>query len=329
MISRRPIPGFNGGIPTFLAPMAGFTDASFRMLCKSFGCDRTVTEMVSGKGLHYGSDKTATLLAPAPGEGPVVMQLFGREPDILAEAVQYIEDTFGDGVLGIDLNFGCPAPKITGNGEGSALLREPALCAQIVRAVAGAAHVPVSVKLRKGFAEASNAAPEIAHIAEDNGASLITVHGRTCEQRYAGHADWNVITAVRERVSVPVIGNGDIRSARDAMDMLETTGCDGLMIGRGALGNPWIFRDIRLALSQDGNLDGIPPVSRQERDAVILAHARAVIEAKGAHGIVELRKHLPFYIPGGYGSAKLRARLATVSSLDEIGEILLDTNECS
>lgn len=327
MTGLRPIPGTDG-IPLVLAPMAGFTDASFRMLCKSFGCDRTVTEMVSGKGLHYGSGKTSLLLSPAPGEGPIVMQLFGREPDILAEAARYIEGTYGESVLGIDLNFGCPAPKITSNGEGSALLREPVLCGQIVHAVAGAVKVPVSVKLRKGYGEAENAAPEIARIAEENGARLITVHGRTCEQRYSGHADRSVIRAVRNAVHVPVIGNGDIRSARDALDMLASTGCDGLMVGRGALGNPWIFRDIRLAIESGGTAD-IPPVSAEERNAVILRHARAVIDAKGPHGIVELRKHLPFYIPGGYGSAKLRARLATVSSLEEIGEILLDTQECT
>lgn len=325
MTGRRHIPSYDG-IPLVLAPMAGFTDASFRMLCKSFGCDRTVTEMVSGKGLHYGSDKTSSLLSPAPGEGPIVMQLFGREPDILAEAARYIEDTYGDDVLGIDLNFGCPAPKITTNGEGSALLREPVLCGRIVRAVAEAVKVPVSVKLRKGFGEAANAAPEIARIAEENGARLIAVHGRTCEQRYAGLSDWSVITAVRDTVRVPVIGNGDIRTAGDALRMLAVTGCDGLMIGRGALGNPWLFRDIRLAL-ESGDAASLPPVTREERSEVILRHARAVIDAKGPHGIVELRKHLPFYIPGGYGSAKLRARLATVSSLDEIGEILLDTQE--
>ena len=326
MNDLRPIQNLNG-IPLILAPMAGFSDASFRLLCQGFGADCAVTEMVSGKGLHYGSDKTASLLTPAPGEKPLMMQLFGREPALLAEAARYIEDTYGERVRGIDLNFGCPAPKITGNGEGSALLREPLLCGQIVYAVARAVRLPVSVKLRKGFGECPCAAPEIGHIAEENGARLLTVHGRTAEERYMGHADWSVIAAVRERVKIPVIGNGDIRSAEDGLQMLAETGCDGLMVGRGALGNPWLFREIRLALDarEIGAEPVIPSVTPEERRAVILRHAQSVIELKGPRGIVELRKHLPLYIPGGYGSKKLRARLAVVSSIEEIEEILLDT----
>ena len=197
--------------------MAGFTDAPFRLLCREQGCDHTVTEMVSAKGLLYGSGRTATLLFTLPAEGPVSMQLFGREPAVLAEAARRIEGEHGDALAAIDLNFGCPAPKITGNGEGSALMREPALCGRIVAAVAAAVRVPVTVKLRKGFDAAHNNAVEVARICEEAGAAMITVHGRTREQRYAGQADWDCVAAVAAQVRVPVVGNGDVASGTDAL----------------------------------------------------------------------------------------------------------------
>ena len=307
--------------PVVLAPMAGFSDVAFRLLCREQGCDWTVTEMVSAKGLLYGSDRTAQLLRTAPAEGAVVMQLFGREPALLAEAARRIEGEHGAALAAIDLNFGCPAPKIAGNGEGSALLLEPALCGRIVAAVAAAVRVPVTVKLRKGYDAAHVNAVEVARICEGEGASLVTVHGRTREQRYTGHADWACIAAVAAAVSVPVVGNGDVRSGADALRLLRETGCAGVMVGRGALGNPWIFAEIRAALS------GRPytPPDDAARMQMALRHARMTVEDKGAHGVIELRKHLARYLSGRRDAAALRARLNTASTLGQIEEILLDT----
>lgn len=306
--------------------MAGFSDVPFRMLCREQGCDWTVTEMVSAKGLLYGSDKTAMLLKTAPEERPVVVQLFGREPALLAEAARRICAEYNPagerpGVAAIDLNFGCPAPKITGNGEGSALLLEPELCKTIVSAVAVAVDVPVTVKLRKGFDAAHINAVEIARICEDSGAALITVHGRTTEQRYTGHSDWDCVAAVKAAISVPVIGNGDVCSGADARRMLERTGCDGLMIGRGALGNPWIFAEIKAALAGGA----YTPPDMHARMNLALRHARMTVEEKGDYGIIELRKHLARYISGRREAAALRARLNSAKTLEQIEEILLDT----
>ena len=218
--------------PVYLAPMAGFTDAPFRLLCREQGCGHTVTEMVSAKGLLFGSARTGALLDTLPGEGRVTVQLFGRDPAALAEAARRIEGERGAALEAIDLNFGCPAPKITGNGEGSALMREPALCGRIVAAVAAAVRVPVTAKLRKGFDAAHENAVEVARICADSGAAMLTVHGRTREQRYGGLADWGCVAAVAAAVRVPVIGNGDIASGVQALRRLSESGCAGVMVGR-------------------------------------------------------------------------------------------------
>lgn len=307
--------------PVFLAPMAGFTDAPFRLLCREQGCDHTVTEMVSAKGLLHGSERTAALLFTLPAEGPVSMQLFGREPAVLAEAARRIEGEHGDALAAIDLNFGCPAPKITGNGEGSALMREPALCGRIVAAVAAAVRVPVTVKLRKGFDAAHNNAVEVARICEEAGAAMITVHGRTREQRYAGQADWDCVAAVAAQVRVPVVGNGDVASGTDALRRLRQSGCAGVMVGRAALGNPWIFAEIRAALTGAA----YTPPDGAARMALALRHARMTVETKGEHGVIELRKHLARYVAGRREAAALRVRLQTARTFGQIEQILLDT----
>ena len=309
--------------PVFLAPMAGFTDACFRKLCREQGCTWTVTEMVSAKGLLYGSAKTAELLQTAPEERPVVMQLFGREPRLVAEAARRIADEHGPALAAIDLNFGCPAPKITGNGEGSALMLEPALCGRLVEAVSAACSVPVSVKIRKGFDHKHENAVEVARICEESGACMVSVHGRTREQRYTGHADWNCVAAVKAAVRIPVIGNGDVCSGADAVRLKALSGCDGLMIGRAALGNPWIFSEVRAALAGEP----YTPPDAETRMRLAIRHARMTVEAKGPHGVIELRKHLARYISGKREAAALRARLNTAKTLGQIEEILLDTCE--
>ena len=273
--------------------------------------------------LLYGSDKTASLLETAIEERPAAIQLFGREPDLIAEAIRRISgEHAGDGsIAAFDINFGCPAPKITGNGEGSALMLEPELIGRIVEAAAKASSVPLTVKIRKGFDADHINAVEVAKIAEDNGAAMITVHGRTREERYMGHADWSCTAAVKAAVKVPVIGNGDILSGADALRMFKQTGCDGLMVGRGALGNPWIFREIEAALLGE---DYTPP-TQKERVEVAIRHAHMTVAQKGPHGVIELRKHLVKYITGKREAGAMRAKLNLAKTLEEIEEILLDT----
>lgn len=307
--------------PVYLAPMAGFTDAPFRLLCREQGCGHTVTEMVSAKGLLFGSARTGALLDTLPGEGRVTVQLFGRDPAALAEAARRIEGERGAALEAIDLNFGCPAPKITGNGEGSALMREPALCGRIVAAVAAAVCVPVTAKLRKGFDAAHENAVEVARICADSGAAMLTVHGRTREQRYGGLADWGCVAAVAAAVRVPVIGNGDIASGAQALRRLSESGCAGVMVGRAALGNPWIFAEIRAALSGAA----YTPPDEAARTAMALRHARMAAAYGGERALIELRKHLARYVGGRRAAASLRARLQTARTLGQIEEILLDT----
>ena len=298
----------------FLAPMAGVTDAPFRKICRMMGAGLTVTEMVSAKAMHYQDKKTAALLVKE-GEPDTAAQIFGREPEILAEAAPVA----AKGAVLLDLNMGCPAPKIAGNGDGAALLKDPALAGRIMRAVADASPIPVTAKIRKGFYRGDNNAVEVATILEANGAAAICVHGRTREEYYSGTADWNVIRAVKAAVSIPVIGNGDVFSPEDALHMMDATQCDGVMIGRGAQGNPFLFRQIS-EYFLTGRYNAVSP---EEKMAVALSHAQALVEEKGPHiGILESRKHMAWYLKGIPGGSEAKRKVFSAASLSEIEEIL-------
>ncbi len=300
-----------------LAPMAGVTDLPFRLLCKEQGVGMTCTEMVSAKAISFHNKNTEALLETAQQERPVSLQLFGSDPDIISEMAAYIEDRPFD-IL--DINMGCPVPKVAGNGEGSALMRNPKLVAEIVKKTARATKKPVTVKIRKGFTQQEVNAVEIAKIAEASGAAAVAVHGRTREQYYSGQADWDIIRQVKEAVRIPVIGNGDIDSAKKAKQMLEETGCDAVMVGRAVRGNPWLFREIRSYL-EDGTLPERP--SKDEVRAMMLRHARMQIEYKGEYiGIREMRKHISWYTAGYPGSAKLRGEINLVDSYEELERLL-------
>lgn len=300
-----------------LAPMAGVSDLPFRLLCREQGADLVCMEMVSAKAIAYHNRNTEKLMQIDPEERPVSLQLFGSDPDLMAEIAQQIEERPFD-IL--DINMGCPVPKIVGNGEGSALMRNPKLVEEIVTKVARAIRKPLTVKIRKGFDDAHVNAVEIARIAEASGAAAVAVHGRTREQYYSGKADWDVIRQVKEAVSIPVIGNGDVDSPEKAKALMEETGCDGVMIGRAARGNPWIFREISEYL-KTGQKTGRP--SAEEIRAMMLRHARMQVEHKGDYtGIREMRKHISWYTAGMPHSARMRARINSVESFEELEEIL-------
>ncbi len=300
-----------------LAPMAGVTDLPFRLLCKEQGVGMTCTEMVSAKAISFHNKNTEALLETSQQERPVSLQLFGSDPDIISEMAAYIEERPFD-IL--DINMGCPVPKVAGNGEGSALMRNPKLVAEIVKKTVRATKKPVTVKIRKGFTQQEVNAAEIAKIAEASGAAAVAVHGRTREQYYSGQADWDIIRQVKEAVRIPVIGNGDIDSAQKAKQMLEETGCDAVMVGRAVRGNPWLFREIRSYL-EDGTIPERP--SKDEVRAMMLRHARMQIEYKGAYiGIREMRKHISWYTAGYPGSAKLRGEINLVDSYEELERLL-------
>lgn len=300
-----------------LAPMAGFSDRTFRLLCRERGADLVTSEMISAKGLLFMSDKTRALYLPEKGDAPYAVQLFGSEPETLAKAVGIVERDLGELLLSIDLNMGCPAPKIAGNGDGSALMRDPALAGRIVRAVVDAAHVPVSVKFRKGWDAAHENAEEFARICEENGAAFLTIHGRTREQMYSGIADRACMARVKQAVQIPVIANGDVHDAKSALDTLRETGCDGVMIGRGALGNPFVFEEIVCALEDRP----YTPPTWDERRETAMRHARMALAEKGDHAIIELRKHLAFYLRGIHDAAKLRTRINSCKTLEELEQI--------
>lgn len=305
--------------PYILAPMAGVTDLPFRLLCKEQGAGLLCMEMISAKALQYKNKNTKALLSIHPEEYPVSLQLFGSDPVIISEMAKEIEEL---PFQILDINMGCPVPKVVKNGEGSALMKEPKLVWQIVRQTVRAIHKPVTVKIRKGFDDNHVNAVEIAKAAEDAGAAAIAVHGRTREQYYSGKADWEIIRQVKEAVSVPVIGNGDVTSGETALAMRRQTGCDGVMIGRGAQGNPWIFREL-VEYDRTGLLS--PRPSREEIKAAMLRHARLQIEFKGDYlGIREMRKHAAWYTKGMEGAAKLRDAMNRVESYEELEE-LLDT----
>lgn len=300
-----------------LAPMAGVTDLPFRLLCKEQGAGLLCMEMVSAKAIYFRNRNTESLLEIDDRERPVSLQLFGSDPDIISEMAKKIEDRpFSI----LDINMGCPVPKVAGNGEGSALMKNPRLVEEIVTKTARAVKKPVTVKIRKGFDEEHVNAVEIARIAEASGAAAVAVHGRTREQYYHGKADWDIIRQVKEAVKIPVIGNGDVDSPEAAEAMLQETGCDGIMIGRGAQGNPWIFRQI-LYWMETGEKMGRP--SREEVKDMILRHAALLVACKGEYtGIREMRKHVAWYTAGFPNSAKLRARTNEVTSLQELEELI-------
>ena len=296
-----------------LAPMAGVTDRAFRELCTSFGAAYVVGEMVSSKGLTYRNEKTKELLVLSDEERPAAVQLFGDDPENMAAAAVMALDDQPDI---IDINMGCPAPKIVNNGCGSALMKQPELCGKIVRAVKQAVNVPVTVKIRKGWDSNRVNAVEVAQICEAAGADAITVHGRTREQQYMPPADWNIIREVKKAVKIPVIGNGEINTARDAAAMYEQTGCDLVMIGRGALGNPWIFREIEMLLGHDRPS---LPVSNAERITVLIRHIQKLCEYKGESlGMREARKHAAWYFKGMKGAASLRKKAVTLETFDDL-----------
>lgn len=298
-----------------LAPMAGVTDAAMRLLCHEQGAAWAVSEMLSAKGWVFsgGRNRNAQdILARLSGEGPAGLQLFGSDPAYIAEAARRLENA---GFQFFDLNFGCPAPKITGNGEGSAMMRDPVRLGAVVRALSEATSLPVTVKIRAGWDSSSINAPEVARICEDNGAKAVAVHARTRDQQYAGKADWRIIRDVKRAVSVPVFGNGDVRGGADALRMLDETGCDAVIVGRAAQGNPWIFREIAAAMQGEE----VPPPTPEERMEMAVRHFQLEAQLYGEKlAVLQMRKHIAWYAHGMKGASRFRERINQMNSAEEV-----------
>lgn len=303
--------------PYILAPMAGVTDMPFRLLCKEQGAGLVCMEMISAKALQYKNKNTKALLSIHADEYPVSLQLFGSDPDIVSQQAKAIEEL---PFQILDINMGCPVPKVVKNGEGSALMKNPGLVYKIVNKTVKAVSKPVTVKIRKGFDDHHINAVEIARVIEEAGAAAVTVHGRTREQYYSGKADWEIIRQVKEAVSIPVIGNGDVSSGEKAAEMMRITKCDGVMVGRSAQGNPWIFSEL-VEYSKTGKIPPRPDISRLRN--MMLKHARLQLAFKGDYiGIREMRKHVAWYTKGLKGAARLRAEINQIESYEELEELL-------
>lgn len=301
----------------FLAPMAGVTDMPFRLICANFGAGLVYSEMISAKGLYYNDKKTAELMQIDTDERPCAIQIFGSDPDIMAEIIPKVMAYKPDI---IDINMGCPTPKIVNNGDGSALLKSPELIGKIVRAVSDASSVPITVKIRKGWDDNSVNAVETARIIEENGAAAIAVHGRTRAQFYSGEADWDIIRQVKQAVKIPVIGNGDIWSAADAKRLIDYTGCDAVMVARGAEGNPFIFRQIN-ELFKTGEVSFFP--TPRQRLAQALEHVKALAAFKGEErGVKESRKHIAWYIKGLPNASRIKGEIFKISDIVSMQNIL-------
>ncbi len=303
-----------------LAPMAGICDLPFRLLCKEQGVDILYTEMVSAKGMFYNNKNTGPLIMTDEREEPIGVQIFGSEPKLMAEQAKRLEDK---GFSFVDVNMGCPVPKIVNNGEGSALMKKPELIGEIIYELSRAVSLPVTIKIRAGFTPDNLNAPEVAKIAEEAGATAVAVHGRTREQYYHGQANWDIIRQVKEAVKIPVIGNGDVSCGEDVLKIKEQTGCDSVMIGRAAKGNPWIFSEIKHYLATGEKLSR--PDNQAIRD-MMLRHAQMMIEYKGEYtGIHEMRKHVAWYTQGLKDSSKLRASINQVESYEEMKKLVDNT----
>ncbi len=301
-----------------LAPMAGVTDLPFRLICKEMGCDYVVTEMVSAKAILYNNKNTKPLLASVEREHPVAVQLFGSDPEIMGDMAKKLDEERAFDA--IDINMGCPVPKIVNNGEGSALMKNPKLVEEILTNIVSKVKVPVTVKFRKGFNDEMVNAPEIAKIAESCGVSAVAVHGRTREQYYAGEADWDIIRQVKDAVGIPVIGNGDVRDVDSAIQMYEQTGCDGIMVGRAVRGNPWLFRELKEYFEHGRRIE---KPSKEEIIDMILRQCEMSIQEKGEFtGIREMRKHVAWYTAGMPHSSSIRASVNMVESYEELVQLM-------